>query len=89
MMAVLAAMLKFNYLVDGFTNRQLVDITSQLINEDYTSRQATYDLRRLKRKGLILKLPRKKRYQLTPLKTGRGAVHQELHPGTCAGTDRA
>ena len=89
-MAVLAAMLKFNYLVDGFNNRQLVEHTSQLINEDYTSRQATYDLRRLKRKGLILKLPRKKRYQLTPLgRRGRGAVHQELHTGTCARTDRA
>ena len=33
----------------------------------YTSRQATYDLRRLKRKGLIVRLPHTHRYQLTPL----------------------
>jgi Mn-dependent DtxR family transcriptional regulator len=37
-----------------------------LLARPYTSRQATYDLRRLKRKGLILKLPNRQRYQLTP-----------------------
>jgi len=33
----------------------------------YATRQATYDLRRLKRKGLIVRLPGHHRYQLTPL----------------------
>ena len=33
----------------------------------YTSRQASYDLRRLRRKGLIDKVPRKRQYHLTPL----------------------
>ena len=33
----------------------------------FTNRQATYDLRRLKRKGLIVRLPGHHRYQLTPL----------------------
>lgn len=66
-MAVLAVMLKFSYLVDGFTNRQMVQHASQLLNEAYTTRQATYDLRRLKRKGLILRLANKRRYQLTEL----------------------
>src|SRR5262249_4521035 len=33
----------------------------------YSCRQATYDLRRLKRKGLIHKLHRSHRYQLTDL----------------------
>ena len=33
----------------------------------YSSRQATYDLRRLKRKGLIDRLSGHHRYQLTPL----------------------
>jgi hypothetical protein len=32
-----------------------------------TTRQATYDLRRLKRKGLILKISHSHRYQLTDL----------------------
>jgi hypothetical protein len=33
----------------------------------YSCRQATYDLRRLKRKGLIMKIRRSHRYQLTDL----------------------
>lgn len=66
-MAVLAGMVKFSYLVDGFSNSQMVQHTAQLLNQTYTSRQATYDLRRLKRKGLILKLPHRRRYQLTAL----------------------
>jgi hypothetical protein len=66
-MAVLAGMVKFSYLVDGFSNSQVVQHTAPLLNQTYTSRQATYDLRRLKRKGLILKLAPKRRYQLTAL----------------------
>jgi hypothetical protein len=38
-----------------------------LLDEPYTSWQATYDLRRLKRKGMIIQLPGHHRYQLTPL----------------------
>jgi len=33
----------------------------------YSARQATYDLRRLRRKGLIRRLPGRQRYLLTPL----------------------
>jgi hypothetical protein len=66
-MAVLAGLIKFSYLLDGFTNRQMVQHTAQLLNQAYTHRQATYDLRRLKRKGLILKLAHTRRYQLTAL----------------------
>lgn len=42
----------FGHVIDGFTNRQVVKLTSRLLNEDHTSRQATYDLRRLRRKDL-------------------------------------
>ena len=38
-----------------------------MLDRPYTARQATYDLRRLRRKGLITRLPRSQRYQLTPL----------------------
>jgi predicted MarR family transcription regulator len=37
------------------------------VGEGDGGRQATYDLRRLKRKGLIARLPGHHRYQLTPL----------------------
>ena len=36
-----------------------------LLDQPYTSRQATYDLRRLRRKGLIERQPHSHRYQLT------------------------
>jgi hypothetical protein len=66
-MAILAALVGFCYLIRGFTNHQLVERVRPLLESPYTCRQATYDLRRLKRKGLILKVPRTNRYQLTSL----------------------
>jgi hypothetical protein len=66
-MAVLASLVGFCHLVEGFTNRQLVQRAAALLDAPYTRRQATYDLRRLKRKGLILKTPHRRCYQLTPL----------------------
>src|SRR5207248_10836464 len=50
-MAILAALVGFCFLIRGFTNRQLVERVRALLQSPYTSRQATYDLRRLRRKG--------------------------------------
>lgn len=66
-MAILAALVGFCYLIRGFTNRQLVERVRALLQSPYSSRQATYDLRRLKRKGLIAKIAGTNRYQLTSL----------------------
>ena len=66
-MALLAGLVRFSFLIEGFTNRQVVQLMVQLLNRTYTSRQATYDLRRLKRKGLISKPGPARRYQLTAL----------------------
>ena len=66
-MAVLAALVGFTHLLAGFDNPTLVYLVSTLIDGPYTSRHATYDLRRLKRKGLIVRIPGRHRYQLTPL----------------------
>jgi DNA-binding transcriptional ArsR family regulator len=65
--AILSALVGFCHLISGFTNRKLVERAGALQETEYTSRQATYDLRRLKRKGLIEKLPHTRRYQLTSL----------------------
>ena len=65
--AVLAALVGFSHLVSGFTNHQLVERIAALSGGPYSSRQATYDLRRLKRKGHIVKVARAHRYQLTSL----------------------
>lgn len=64
--AVFGALVGFSHLVDGFTNHQLVERTFRLLGAPYTPRHATYDLRRLKRKGLIRR-SHGNRYQLTPL----------------------
>ena len=66
-MAVLGALVGFVYLVAGFANRQLVERVGALLQAPYSCRQATYDLRRLKRKGLIEKITQANRYRLTSL----------------------
>ena len=66
-MAVLAAIVGFTHLLAGFDNPTLVRLVGTLLDRPYTSRQATYDLRRLKRKGLIVRLSGHHRYQITPL----------------------
>jgi hypothetical protein len=65
--AVLTTIVGFCYLLDGFTNAQLTERVRGLRSVPYPSRQGTYDLRRLKRKGLIHKIKGTHRYQLTGL----------------------
>jgi hypothetical protein len=65
-MAVLAATLKFTHLIAGFDNRSLTELVSALLATPYTSRHATYDLRRLRRKQIIERIPGTHRYRLTP-----------------------
>jgi hypothetical protein len=66
-MALMAAIVGFCHLLTGFDNRTLVRLMCDLLNADYTSKQATYDLRRLRRNDLIQRLAHTHRYQLTPL----------------------
>lgn len=66
-MALLAAWSASRHLLAGFTNRQLVELVTALLDRPYDSRQATYDLRRLRRKGLIRRIPGTHRYQPTDL----------------------
>jgi hypothetical protein len=63
-MALLACLCSFQHLFAGLTNRTLRELIAGLI-PDYTARQMTYDLRRLRRKGFIQRIPRTHRYQLT------------------------
>ncbi len=50
----------------GFTNRSLRAQVAGLLGNPYTSSQMTYDLRRLRRKGLIRRRPCSNTYVLTP-----------------------
>ena len=65
-MATLAATCRFAHVFTGFANRDLREMVASLLDCDYGARQATYDLRRLRRKGLIVRIPATFRYQLTP-----------------------
>jgi hypothetical protein len=63
-MTLLSCLCAFTHLIEGFTNRSLRALISNLL-PDYSARQMTYDLRRLRRKGLIRRIPRSQRYELT------------------------
>ena len=66
--ALLAALLSFRVLPDGFQNRDLRKTVAPLIGlsvEQYNRGRMTYDLRRLRLRGLIERIPFTKRYRVT------------------------
>jgi hypothetical protein len=68
-MALLLALTLFEHLIDAFHNHDLRGMVADLLNvttEQYTASQMTYDLRRLRLKGLIFRPPRTNRYFVTP-----------------------
>jgi hypothetical protein len=68
-MALLLALTSFIHLVDGFSNKDLRRLVADLLDTDpahYTAGHMTYDLRRLRLKGIIARVPGKNRYFLTP-----------------------
>ena len=68
-MALLLALTMFHHLIDGFRNRHLRQQVADLLGvtlAEYTPHQMTYDLRRLRLKGLIYRPPKTNRYFVTP-----------------------
>lgn len=68
-MALFLALTMFQHLIDGFHNRQLRQHVADLLGVDetgYTTSQMSYDLRRLRLKGLIYRPPRTNHYFITP-----------------------
>jgi hypothetical protein len=63
-MALLACLCCFEHVFAGLTNRTLRELIAGLI-PGYSARQMTYDLRRLRRKGFIQRVPHTQRYELT------------------------
>ena len=64
--ALLASLMCFTHVVSGFTNASLRVLVEGFLGHPYTSRQMTYDLRRLARKGFIAREAGTHRYRLTP-----------------------
>ena len=66
--ALLAGLLAFRVLPDGFQNRDLRQTVSPLLAlsvEEYSRGRMTYDLRRLRLRGLIERIPFTRRYRVT------------------------
>jgi hypothetical protein len=61
-MALFLALTLFQHLIDGFRHHDLLGVSLTA----YTSNQMTYDLRRLRLKGLIYRPPGANRYFVTP-----------------------
>jgi len=64
-MAAMAAVVGFSHLLTGFDNKTLTGMMGSLLDTPYTRRNAAYDLRRLRRKGLIERIEHTHRYRLT------------------------
>ena len=52
--------------VTGITNKSLRALMTGLLGTTYTMNQASYDLARLSRNGLITRIPHRNLYALTP-----------------------
>ncbi|MBV8942160.1 MAG: hypothetical protein JO243_23495 [Solirubrobacterales bacterium] len=63
-MALLSCLCTYRHPFAGLTNKSLREPLATLI-PGYSARQMTYDLRRLRRKGLIRRVPATQRYELT------------------------
>jgi len=64
-MALLASVASFAHVVGGLTNPGLCRHMVELFDPAYTSRQASYDLRRLRLKGLVERVPHTRTYRVT------------------------
>ena len=64
-MALAGALCAIVHTITGFTNRSLRAQVATLLGEPYSSNQMSYDLRRLRLKGLIIRLPHTNTYVLT------------------------
>jgi hypothetical protein len=81
-MALLNALCLFLQVHNGFRNRDLRQRVASLLGLDlhtYSLGRMTYDLRRLRLKGIIERIPRTHRYVLTPLGLRVAFFHTKVH----------
>ena len=80
--ALLAALCVFRFLPRGFANRDLRPILAQLLGvaaESITPGKMTYDLRRLRQRGFIERVPHTFRYQVTDTGLAHAVFLTRLH----------
>ena len=78
-MALAGALCALVHVVVGFTNRSLCARVSPPLGAHYTSAQMTYDLRRMRLKGLVRRVPHSNRYVLTPDGLRWAVFYTKLH----------
>ena len=64
-MALTGALCCIVHAVTGFTNKSLRGLVAGLLGDDYSANQMSYDLRRLRLHGLIVKIPGTNTYRAT------------------------
>ncbi len=64
-MALFAALVGHTFIPAELTNKTLRTRVAQFLNRPYTSTQMSYDLRRLRLKGVLTRVPHSHRYRLT------------------------
>src|SRR3954451_15078724 len=80
--ALLQALLVHRLLPHGFTNRELRTLIAPLLGtttEHITAGKMTYDLRRLRTHGLIARIPRPRRYQVTDTGLAQALLFTRAH----------
>jgi len=78
-MALVGALCAGLHVIAGFTNRSLRARVATLLGMPYSMGQMSYDLRRLRMKGLIRRLPRSNTYVLTPDGQRVAIFYTKLH----------
>ena len=78
-MALVGALCACLHVVAGFTNRSLRAQVSTLLGVPYSMGQMSYDLRRLRIKNLITRLPHSNTYVLTPDGQRVAIFYTKLH----------
>src|SRR5829696_7481507 len=78
-MALAGALCACLHVVAGFTNRSLRAQMATLLGVPYSMGQMSYDLRRLRLKGLITRLPATNTYILTPDGQRLAIFYTKLH----------
>jgi hypothetical protein len=78
-MALLASLVCFTHVMAGLTNAGLRELMSSLLDRPYTNRQATHDLRRLRRKGFIERIPGRHAYLVTAHGRAMACLFTKVH----------
>ena len=82
-MALAGALCALVHTIGGFTNRSLRAQVATLLDAPYTATQMSYDLTRLRLKGLIRRLPHTNTYVLTPDGQRIALFYTKIYLGCC------